>query len=97
MIYDLNSNGYVSIDETMSMLYSRYGREKMEDKIAALFKSATDPTGDGKVKEEGKEGGEINFNRYVEAAEKAQIELFNDSELGKSIIDKKKKKKEGRK
>ncbi|GMH77733.1 hypothetical protein TrRE_jg8285 [Triparma retinervis] len=86
-IYDANNNGRVSIDECMNMLYARYGREVMESKISVLFS-----TGGKAIKEEGKEGGEINFASYVEAVEKTQMQLFNASELGRTIADKKKRK-----
>jgi hypothetical protein len=59
----------------------------MESKISVLFS-----TGGKAIKEEGKEGGEINFASYVEAVEKTQMQLFNASELGRTIADKKKRK-----
>jgi hypothetical protein len=37
MMYDMNSNNFVSVDETMNMLYARYGRSRMELKLKELF------------------------------------------------------------
>ena len=37
LIYDHNENGMVSVDETMNMLYARYGRATMEIKLKELF------------------------------------------------------------
>jgi len=86
-IYDSNNNGLVSIDECMNMLYARYGREVMEHKISVLFSA-----NGAAIKEEGNEGGEIDFTAYVEATEKTQMQLFSASELGRTIADKKKRK-----
>lgn len=87
MIYDINNNGFVSIDETMKMLYTRYGRETMEAKIGVLFGTAA-------KSEEGKEGGEIDFESYCEAVERTQMKMFMGSELGRSIAAKGKRKKD---
>ena len=88
MIYDQNNNGFVSIDETMKMLYARYGRELMEEKISYLFGNDKGE----KIREEGKEGGEIDFTTYVEAVEKTQMKMFHESELGRTILAKGKRK-----
>ncbi|GMI18365.1 hypothetical protein TrLO_g7908 [Triparma laevis f. longispina] len=88
MIYDANSNGFVSIDETMNMLYARYGRDLMEEKISYLFGSSKGQ----KITEEGKEGGEIDFSTYIEAVEKTQLKMFHESELGRTILAKGKRK-----
>lgn len=45
LIFDHNSNGLVSVDETMSMLYARYGRVKMEAKLKELFGAGLEETG----------------------------------------------------
>mmetsp|Transcript_50791 Transcript_50791/g.61211 ORF Transcript_50791/g.61211 Transcript_50791/m.61211 type:complete len:300 (-) Transcript_50791:187-1086(-) len=88
MIYDRDDNGMVSIDETMNMLYARLGREKMESTIGKLFGGE-----DGQpIKEVGAQGGEIDFSRYWEVVEKEQKKLFSDSELGKTLAEKKKRK-----
>ena len=72
----------------MKMLYARYGRELMEEKISYLFGGGEG----GAVTEEGKEGGEINYATYVEAVEKTQMKMFNESELGRTILAKGKRK-----
>merc|ERR1712070_727847 len=59
MIYDKKVTGMVSVDDTMKMLFERYGRAKMEMKLKELF--GTD------MKEAGKGGGEINFANYCNA------------------------------
>ena len=53
LIYDHDNNGFVSIDETMNMLYARVGREEMESTITKLFGGD-----DGApIKEVGHQGG----------------------------------------
>jgi len=89
MIYDRDDNGMVSIDETMNMLYARLGREKMETTITKLFGGD-----DGApIKEVGQQGGEINFVRYWDVVEKEQTKMFSESELGRNLAEKKRKKK----
>lgn len=89
MIYDHDGNGMVSIDETMNMLYARLGRAKMESTISILFGGE-----DGKpIKEVGHQGGEIDFLTYWSIAEKEQIKLFDSSELGRNLAEKKAPKK----
>ena len=80
MIFDHNMNNRVSRDETMNMLFRRYGRKEMEKKLDLLF---------GDLGEEaGKEGGEIDFATYIGCVEKTQYELFQKSELGQAILAK---------
>lgn len=89
MIYDRDNNGMVSIDETMNMLYARVGRDQMESTITKLFGGD-----DGApIKEVGSQGGEIDFSRYWEVVVREQSQRFNESELGKILSEKKKKKK----
>ncbi len=38
MTYDADGSGTVSVDETMNMLYARFGREQMEREMHKLFK-----------------------------------------------------------
>lgn len=88
MIYDRDGNGMVSIDETMNMLYARVGRSKMEESITKLFGGA-----DGApIKEVGHQGGEINFERFWIVSEDEQMKMFNASELGRALAEKRKKK-----
>jgi len=85
MIYDKDDNGMVSIDEAMNMLYARLGREKMESVIGKLFGGE-----DGApVREVGVQGGEINFTRYYEVVTREQDRTFNDSEMGRTLTEKK--------
>ena len=81
-------DGMVSIDETMNMLYARVGREQMETTITKLF-GGEDPT--KPIKEVGHQGGEIDFQRYWEVVVREQQKRFNDSDLGKVVSEKKKK------
>jgi len=89
MIYDSDCNGLVSIDETMNMLYARLGRAKMESTIAKLFGGENGEP----IKEVGQQGGEINFERYLNVVVKEQRKCFGESELGKTIAKKKRKQK----
>lgn len=79
-LYDQNDNGRVSVDETMNMLYARYGRVKMEHKLRELF-------GDD-MRENGVQGGEIDFPTYIKAVERVQISSFLQSAQGKAQIAK---------
>lgn len=89
LIYDRDSNGMVSIDETMNMLYARVGRDQMETIITKLFGGD-----DGApIKEVGHQGGEINFARYWEVVVREQQKRFKESDLGKIIAEKKQRKK----
>lgn len=90
MIYDRDGNGLVSIDETMNMLYARLGRAKMETTITKLFGGD-----DGApIKEVGSQGGEINFDRFCSVHEKEQLKTFSESDLGRALADKKRKKRD---
>jgi Ca2+-binding EF-hand superfamily protein len=37
MMYDVDFSGEVSVDETMHMLYARYGKARLEKEMKALF------------------------------------------------------------
>lgn len=88
MIYDRDGNGKVSIDETMNMLYARLGRAKMETTITKLFGGE-----DGApIVEVGQQGGEIDFEHYCAVSENEQIKMFEASELGRNLADKRKAK-----
>mmetsp|Transcript_36214 Transcript_36214/g.46676 ORF Transcript_36214/g.46676 Transcript_36214/m.46676 type:complete len:130 (+) Transcript_36214:469-858(+) len=76
MIFDSNENGKVSVDETMAFLHARYGREGLEFKLKELF-------GRDMV-ESGTEGGEIDFLTYLEAVNRAQIRMYENSEQGQA-------------
>jgi Ca2+-binding EF-hand superfamily protein len=85
MIYDRDDNGKVSIDETMNMLYGRVGRQKMEESITKLFGGE-----DGSpIIEVGYQGGEIDFEHFWNVSEVEQRKLFDSSELGRNMAEKK--------
>lgn len=58
MMYDKDNSGTVSIDETMTMLYQRYGKERLETEMKKLF-------GDDLKSEDG--DGELSFGEYLRA------------------------------
>mmetsp|Transcript_47589 Transcript_47589/g.95879 ORF Transcript_47589/g.95879 Transcript_47589/m.95879 type:complete len:228 (-) Transcript_47589:87-770(-) len=80
MIFDSNENGKVSVDETMAFLHARYGREGLEFKLKELF-------GDDMV-ESGTEGGDIDFLSYLEAVNRAQLVMYENSEQGQANLAK---------
>lgn len=77
LIYDHNENGRVSVDETMNMLYARFGRAKMELKLKELFGED--------MHETGREGGEIVFSSFVKAVEKVQMQTFWGTTKGRLV------------
>jgi hypothetical protein len=77
LIYDRNENNKVSVDETMNMLYARYGRAKMEMKLKELFGA--------NMMETGREGGEIGFTAFIGAVDKVQLEMFWKTTKGRII------------
>jgi Ca2+-binding EF-hand superfamily protein len=61
MMYDKDNSGEVSIDETMTMLYQRYGKERLESELQKLFgKDLKTQDGDG----------ELSFQEYLKVVEK---------------------------
>ncbi|CAN0330895.1 unnamed protein product, partial [Pylaiella littoralis] len=80
MLYDVDNNVNVSVDETMNMLYARYGRTKMEAKLKELFGAG--------MRETGTQGGEIGFLEYLEAVERTQLNTFVQSSLGRAQLAK---------
>ena len=80
LIYDHNENGKVSVDETMNMLYARYGRATMEKKLKELF-------GDDML-ETGREGGEIVYDKFVTALQRVQMTTFWNTTKGKNLSNK---------
>jgi len=80
MIFDSNENGKVSVDETMAFLHARYGRESMEFKLKELFGAD--------MVESGVEGGEIDFLTYLDAVNRAQLKMYENSEQGQANLAK---------
>eukprot|EP00941_MAST-03F_sp_MAST-3F-sp1_P005414 g5414.t1 len=61
MMYDKDNSGEVSIDETMTMLYQRYGKDRLESELQKLFgKDLRTQDGDG----------ELSFQEYLRVVEK---------------------------
>eukprot|EP01029_Cantina_marsupialis_P028732 TRINITY_DN777939_c0_g1_i1.p1 TRINITY_DN777939_c0_g1~~TRINITY_DN777939_c0_g1_i1.p1 ORF type:complete len:243 (-),score=69.28 TRINITY_DN777939_c0_g1_i1:278-1006(-) len=58
LMYDKDLSGKVTLDETMHMLYQRYGKQQLESKMRSLF-------GDNLATKDG--DGELSFDEYVEA------------------------------
>ena len=82
MIYDVNENTHISVDETMIMLYARFGRAKMEDKLKQLFGNNSKDD----LILTGKEGGEINFKQYLDAVNRLQKQKFWRSSIGELVL-----------
>merc|ERR1712048_1467242 len=57
MLYDKDFNGRVSMDETMMMLYQRFGKMRLETELQKLFGANLDAD------------GELTFSEYLKAAE----------------------------
>ena len=58
MMYDKDNSGQVTIDETMHMLFARYGKKNLESQMKILF-------GDNLQTADG--DGELSFNEYLKA------------------------------
>jgi Ca2+-binding EF-hand superfamily protein len=56
MMYDKDNSGNVTVDETMHMLYARYGKQHLESQMKALFGEDL-KTADG--------DGELSFEEYL--------------------------------
>jgi hypothetical protein len=65
MIYDQDCSGTVSVDETMEMLYTRYGKTNLEQKMTELF-GADMKSADG--------DGELSFWEYLDAVKREDEE-----------------------
>ena len=37
LMYDIDSKGRVTVEETLQILYVRYGRERLDEEIRAIF------------------------------------------------------------
>ena len=58
LMYDKKFKGRVTVEETLQILYVRYGRERLDDEIKAIF-------GDEEKNADGSEK-EITYGEYVE-------------------------------
>ena len=57
LMYDKEFRGWVTVEETLQILYVRHGREKLDDEIRAIF-GEDEKTEDGEEKE-------ITYSEYV--------------------------------
>ena len=57
LMYDKSFKGRVTVEETLEILYVRYGRERLDDEIKAIF-GDEEKTTDGQEKE-------ITYSEYV--------------------------------
>ena len=73
MMYDTDMSGTVSVDETMTMLYQRYGKKKLETELQRLFGNSL-KAADGI--------GELSFQQYLKAV-KVKPSVLEDPKLKK--------------
>ncbi|CDW78259.1 calmodulin-like protein [Stylonychia lemnae] len=66
LMYDKTFKGRVTVEETLQILYVRYGRERLDDEIKAIF-GDDEKNGDGSEKE-------ITYGEYVEKINKRALE-----------------------
>jgi Ca2+-binding EF-hand superfamily protein len=64
MTYDKTFSGSVTVDDTMSMLYARFGRDQLEQQMRKLF-------GDNASSADG--GGSLTITDYLQAVSKREI------------------------
>merc|ERR1712070_1009814 len=64
MTYDKTFSGSVTVDDTMSMLYARFGREQLETQMRKLFGTQAN-SADG--------GGSLTISDYLKAVSKREI------------------------
>jgi Ca2+-binding EF-hand superfamily protein len=64
MTYDKTFSGSVTVDDTMSMLYARFGRDQLEPQMRKLF-------GDNASSADG--GGSLTITDYLKAVSKREI------------------------
>lgn len=69
-MYDKTFKGKVTVEETLQILFVRYGRDRLDDEIKAIF-GEEEKNSDGSDKE-------INFGEYVEKINKRALELQKD-------------------
>lgn len=82
LIYDKDGSGQVSVDETMHMLFCRYGKERLNEKMTELF-GADLKTADG--------DGELSFAEYIKAVSVREIKKSGVSKPKRSKRSKAKK------
>ena len=65
LMYDKDFKGRVSVEETLQILFVRYGRESLDDEITAIF-------GDDEKNDDGSEK-EITYGEYVDKINKRAL------------------------
>lgn len=71
MLYDKDGSGKVTVDETLTMLYKRHGKDKLEGQMKLLF-------GEDLKTEDG--DGELSFTEYLNAVGvRARNKNFKDN------------------
>ena len=68
LMYDRDFKGKVTVEETLQIMYVRYGREHLDDEITAIFgQEETNPDGSEK---------QITFGEYCEKVNKRALEDY---------------------
>ena len=68
LMYDKTFKGRVTVEETLQILFVRYGRENLDSEITAIFGE------DDKNKDEGGAEKEITFGEYVDKINKRALD-----------------------
>lgn len=63
LVYDRRGKGTISVDDATGILFSRYGREGLEKKLAEIFGDASSPK-------------TIDFATFLQAMERSRMDLF---------------------
>ena len=74
-MYDKTFKARVTVEETLQILYVRYGRERLDDEIRAIF-GEDEKTPDGQEKE-------ITYSEYIEKINKRALEEQKKIQLAK--------------
>ena len=61
----------------MNLLYARYGRSVMEQKLKELFGED--------MHEFGRQGGEITFSQFLKSVERTQKNMFLETNRGRQL------------
>merc|ERR1712127_971412 len=77
LMYDKTFKGKVTVEETLQILFVRYGRDKLDDEIKAIF-GDTEKNKDGSDKE-------ITYGEYVD---KIQTRALEDHKKAIAILRK---------
>mgnify|MGYP002381142121 CR=1 FL=1 len=80
LMYDKTFKGKVTVEETLQILFVRYGREKLDDEIKAIF-GEEEKNKDGSDKE-------ITYGEYVSKIQERALEVHKEAVriLQKGII-----------